>query len=537
MGGARLARSGTFELGVLALALLAACGASGDEASAASTEASADDAPAAPDSESAADALDDAILDGASDAIEADTPEDALTDDGALDALTATDSALDAAPDAAPAFCGDGIRALTEECDDGVVSPLLDSCSSLCEVRDLLAFRSAADASLPSRTLGLGRHPVAAGADGFAVAWVEPQGPTLAMAFYGPKGVPTGKSDLFGAGSTMLSTSAPVLAALPGGNYAAAWADMGGDGDSLGVALRLVDPNTPSVGGPAHANVTTAFAQYGADAVWTGTELVVAWGDTSNAQTGPDLRYRTFDATLSPTSGEQTLAASSAVEESVSLASFAGSWAAAWREGSGGLETVRVRAGGAAFSVGPFAPGPYGDQPGLAELDATHLLVVFAEGTGTGTAKLRGAVLDTAQPGVAVAFDLAPLVQPDAGVPLGIMRPAAVRAGARVFVAWATEAAVADPRGEELWIKEVSWNGAALDLTALEQPIPRWDPHRLGDQRLPALAATPLGPEGALAMAWMDLGTTFASEASGDVAVELMPVPVLRNLWADGGGL
>lgn len=521
----------------MALVLLAGCGSSNDAASDASTEASTDDAYVAPDAEDAADALDDATLDGASDATVEDASQDALTADGALDALVATDSAVDATPDAAPAFCGDGIRALTEECDDGVVSPLLDSCSSLCEARDLLAFRGPADASLPSRTLGLGRHPVAASADGFAVAWVEPQGPTLGMAFYGPKGAPTGKSDLFGVGSTALSSSAPVLAALPGGNYAAAWVDMAGDGDSLGVALRLVDPGAPSVGSPAHANVTTAFAQYGVDALWTGTELVLAWADTSNAQTGPDLRYRTFDAALSPTSGEQTLAGSSAVEEGVSLASFAGSWAAAWREGSGGLETVRVRAGGATFSVGPFAPGPYGDQPGLAELDATHLLVIFAEGTGMGTAKLRGAVLDTAQPGVAVAFDLGPLGQSDAGAPLGIMRPVAARAGARVFVAWATEAPLADPRGEELWIKEVRWNGAALDILAVEQPLPRWDAHRQGDQRLPALAATPLGPGGAIAMAWMDLGKTFASEASGDVAVQLMPVPVVRNLSADGGGL
>lgn len=125
----------------------------------------------------------------------------------------------------------------------------------------------------------------------------------------------------------------------------------------------------------------------------------------------------------------------------------------------------------------------------------------------------------------------------DAGTPLGILRPAAVRVGTRAFVAWATEAVIADPRGEEMWRKEVTWSGSALDTSSVEIRLPRRDTHRLGDQRFPALAATPLGPEGAIAEAWMDLGNTFAAEASGDVAVELMPVPVLRKLSADGGGL
>jgi hypothetical protein len=190
-----------------------------------------------------------------------------------------------------------------------------------------------------------------------------------------------------------------------------------------------------------------------------------------------------------------------------------------------------------AFSVGPFAPGHYGDPPALLELDGTHMLVVFAEGSGQNTAKLRGAVLDTAQPGATVAFDIGPLVQGDAGTPLGILRPAAVRVGTRVFVAWATEAAIADPRAEEMWLKEVIWSGNTLSTSSAEVPLPRWDSHRLGDQRFPALAATPLGPQGAIAAAWMDLGKTFAAEANGDVAVELMPVPVVRKLLADGGGL
>jgi len=511
------------------------------------------DAPAdAPASDASVDAGTDVTLDAAADAapdatVDAavDATLDASTDapaDAVSDAPFDADASVDATPDAPSAVYDDGIRDLSEECDDGVVSPLLDSCSSLCEVRDLVAVSAVTDASLPSRTLGLGRHPIAAGTGGFAVAWVEPALPTVGMTFYGPKGVPTGNVDRFGVGTTNLTTSSPVLAALPGGKYAVAWTDLAltgdaGDGDAEGVALRIVDPSVSSSGAPSHANTTTVFSQYEPDILWTGTELVVAWADTSNAQTGPDLRLRTFDATLTPTSAEQTLAGSSAAEEGVALTTFAGSWAAAWREAQNGFETIRASAANVAFSVGPFAPGPYGDPPALVELDPTHLLVVFAEGSGQNTAKLRGAVLDTAQPGTTVAFDLGPLVQGDAGTPLGIMRPAAVRAGTRVFVAWATEAAIADPRGEEMWLKEVTWNGSTLATSSVEIPLPRWDAHRLGDQRFPALAGTALGPEGAIAAAWMDLGKTFSAEANGDVAVELVPVPVVRKLSADGGGL
>ena len=300
------------------------------------------------------DAGKDATLDGGLDAT-LDSAMDAGTDVGSDAAVDApADISVDATPDASSAVCGDGLRDLTEECDDGVVSLLLDSCSSLCEVRDLVAVASPTDASLPSRTLGLGRHPIAASANGFAVAWVEPATPTVGMTFYGPKGVPTGKIDRFGVGTTNLTTSAPVLAALPSGKYVVAWTDLGGDGDAEGIALRLVDPGVASSGAPAHANTTTAFSQYDADVLWTGTELIVAWADTSNGQTGPDLRYRTFDATLTPTSSEQTLAGSSAVEEGVALTAFAGSWAAAWREAQNGFETLRVHAGNVAFTVTSF---------------------------------------------------------------------------------------------------------------------------------------------------------------------------------------
>ena len=89
-----------------------------------------------------------------------------------------------------------------------------------------------------------------------------------------------------------------------------------------------------------------------------------------------------------------------------------GSWAAAWRDDANGMETITVQAGSSKWTVGPaFLPGPDGAKPALAELDATHLLVVYAVGadnTDSGVANdslLEAAVVDTAAaPGPVAAF-------------------------------------------------------------------------------------------------------------------------------------
>src|SRR5581483_251008 len=153
---------------------------------------------------------------------------------------------------------------------------------------------------------------------------------------------------------------------------------------------------------------TTAFAQYDADVVWTGGAIVVAWCDDSDAASGPDLRVRTFDAQLAPTSAEETLAATPDTEARPALAAFGGGWAAAWRSFSGGRESIRAKHGGVEWRVGPFAPAPAGARPALAPLDATHLALVFTAGADEGgAARVRVAVLDTAAPGDVVARDFA----------------------------------------------------------------------------------------------------------------------------------
>ncbi len=463
----------------------------------------------------------------------------------------APDASADAPSDATASgpvstTCGDGIRGSDEECDDGNTSND-DACTTSCFVNDFLSVApSVNDSGKPAsgRFLGEGRHPIAADADGFAVAYVEPgfAPPRVALNAFDPKGVRIGNPLLVSTGtkSKPLLFSSPVVAALPGAKYAMAWTDFDGDGDSLGVALRLVDPSAAPSGEPAHANKTTAFSQFDPDILWTGTELVVAWVDDSDAVNGPDLRFQIFDAALNPQSpspqspSDQTLAANASAEANVALGMFGVAWAAAWRATSGsGAETIEVKAGAATWSVGPHAPPGTEDKPALIELDSSTLLVVFTTGdSGSGNgSKLRGALLKASSPGTTASIAL------DTSLTAPQSHPNAVRVGSRIFLSWRSGAASGDPKAEDLWLREVIWNGSTVTL-GTPITLPRWEVHTPGDQRFPALAASPLGPEGALVTAWDDYGLVFGKdEGAPDVVVELIPVPILRKLPLPDGGI
>ncbi len=498
----------------------------------------------------------DASVDGATSDATSDAPADGTIDvatddasdgglrDGARDAAIADANVRDVAPDIEQPppdadVCGSGWRTLAKECDDGLGADasMRRSCSSQCQVLDVLAHAPAVvDGGPPpaGRTLGAGRHPLAVtDNDVFAVAYVETQ-PTvsLSLTHFSRKGVASDVVTKFSGGSTPVADSNPVIAGFSGGRFVVAYTELGGDGDELGIAMRMVIPGTTPSGGPRFANQGTAFNQHDPDAIFIGGQLVVAWVDDSNVATAPDLRFRTFDANLAATTvTDQTLAATASAETDVALAPFGASWTAAWRDVSGSMETVRVIAGNATWSVGPFPRGP-GDKPAIAELDATHLLVVFSvasDPTDSGSAtaaRVQGAILDTNATGAVTPFDI---------VAAG-SEPNAVRVGTRVFVAWRTERTLPDTNGyaEELWLKEVVWNGTTLDTSAAELTLPRWTAHRGGDQRRAALAATVLPVQGALAAAWDDLGRGFGlGEALGDVVLELAPAPPLR--LSDGG--
>jgi hypothetical protein len=504
-------------------------------------------------------------------------PDAGAPDSGLPDSSSGGGGELDAGPmcfhappvaPSGPPVCGDGRRDSTEECDDGLgaSSSVGRSCSSTCQVEDELVVAQGGaagaagsgpldggdggptDAGLAiatSRSLGNGRHPVATSDTTFAVAYLEPEAQPIgmAMATFSSAGVATGTVNRFGAHSSLVDRSDPVLAGLPCDRYAAAWTDFGGDGDGLGIALALVDPAVTPSGPPAHANTTTAYAQSDADIVWTGSQVVVAWADTSNAATGPDLRFRTFDANLAPTSAEQTLAATADVEGDVTLAPFEGSWAAAWRDdtvgGGSGFEQIRVHTGGTDWTVGPaFLPPSVAGKIALAELDSSHLLVVYPVGIDPGDtgvpnagSKLQFAVVNFAQPGAVSGADL-PINTAAEGSAAGLSHayPNAVRVGSTAYLAWWTAAAAGDPNGEELWLQPVGWNGVAVNWDAAALPLPRSRAHQAGDQRMPALAASGLAPSGALVTAWNDLGKGFGGgEGNGDTAVTVQPLPLLRG--------
>lgn len=98
-----------------------------------------------------------------------------------------------------------------------------------------------------------------------------------------------------------------------------------------------------------------------------------------------------------------------------------------------------------------------------------------------------------------------------------------------MYLAWRTSAVLGSPDGEDTWLAEMTWEAAACPTFHPAIPLPRDAKHRKGDQRHPALAASPLYPQGALAAAWEDFGGSFAGEGGVDVVFELLPTPIVRK--------
>jgi hypothetical protein len=432
--------------------------------------------------------------------------------------------------------CGDAILGIDEECDDGP-GTARDACTADCKTQDQPVVALGPAQGL-DRYLGAGRHPVAGLATGFATTYMEVGDADAAVAasLFNIWGQPTHHVTV-SEGASPIDDANPVVAALPDGSFAFAWSDFDGDGTDLGVALRQVSA-AGVVGSLRVANRETEFSQLNPDILWTGTEVLVAWEDYADPNNGPDIRYRTFDAEMNPTSDDVTLAGSGLPEAAVSLAAFNGGWAAAYREGlASGNENVVVRVGDASFRVGPFQGGPLDDRPALVSLDATHLLVVFSTGTDPGAAtgvynvsRLRSAVIDVAGSGTQVSRALDPLFDVyTADLTVSQMSPSVASApggSAGAFVSWRSEARPGDPIGEQIWLKHVTWNAATATLTTTEQesPIPRPWAENLSDQRRPQLATVGLPPSGALAIAWDDYSHSQGVDAGNpDVVIRYAP--------------
>lgn len=449
------------------------------------------------------------------------------------------------APFGTSTSCGDAIVGGDEECDDGNEGS--DACTAHCQTRDqpVVASNTGGD-----RYIGLGRHPVAGLDGGLIATYVEAPNFAAGAGSGGApdEGVKVGATllDIWGKkqhqvdvseGAFPIDEANPVAAALPGGDYAVAWSDFDGDGSDLGIALRRVK-NDGTLGPLGVANTQREFSQRNPDMIWTGSQLVVAWEDYANAFSGPDIRYRLFDAELRPLSDDLTLASGDQLEAAVSLAPLHGGWAAAYREESledfagQARETVVVRAGEKKYRIGRYFGGPMEDRPALAELDATHLLVVFTEGTDPGqqagvlnTPRLRYAVVDTATNAAPTYQSLNALDDMYITAPLiSQMSPALERAkdgSNALFLSWRTEGRPGDASGDQIWLKRISWDPSRetpLDLDEPEVLIPRLCEDSIGDQRRPALAAVDLPPSGALAIAWDDYSHSQGPQ-SGDPEV------------------
>lgn len=427
--------------------------------------------------------------------------------------------------------CDDAIVGEGEECDDGDGGS--DACTADCKTRDQAVGPAGTALLTNDRYLGAGRHPVSGLDQGFITTYVDASGdePAIGATLFNIWGQ-RAHSVTVSEGASPIYEANPVAAALPDGSYAVAWGDFDGDGSDLGVALRRVEADG-TLGGLSAANAGREFSQLNPDVLWTGSELVVAWEDYSDAFNGPDLRYRTFDAELNSTSGDLTLAASGLPEAAVALAPFSGGWVAAYREGAAdGGETIVVKVGAATFRLEGIHGGPLDDRPALVELDETHLLVVFSAGVLTGTSglyntpRLQYSVIDVEVADASTPAALEPLDQVfTAETQTAQLNPSVTRSEQGVYVAWRSEALPGDAAGDQVWLKFLRWQAGdspRLDAEQTELLIPRTCDGSFGDQRRPTLAQVGLPPGGALAIAWEDYGR---NESNGEPEVVLHYAP------------
>jgi hypothetical protein len=230
--------------------------------------------------------------------------------------------------------------------------------------------------------------------------------------------------------------ASPVVAALPGEQYAVAWTD----GNPPRVVLRTVSASGV-VGEGLVVHAVTAGPKREPDLVWTGSELVVAWSDGVDILR-PVITHRRFDAALTPLGTQAALGNTGVAEGYPALCGFGGAWAAAWRAVSVASEVIHVRAGQLRWETEPHGPGIPGDRPALVELDAQHMLLVFsaetdpADGAAAGAQHLRAALLDVSGPGVVSSWRLTPLTPPYAtDFSLSQSRPDVSRVGDRILSA------------------------------------------------------------------------------------------------------
>lgn len=439
----------------------------------------------------------------------------------------------DAGPDAGDAgspipssrFCGDAIRdPVLEECDDGP-GDAEDSCSEACRARAYGVLTADDGAPEPRpRLLGTAPHVADGSEAGSAVVLVEDarEEARVLVQRFDAWGGRDGDALEVSAQAVAASVPNPALAALPGGDFAVAWTDLGAG--SPDVALRVID-GAGGAGEMVIANSSAGGPQTDVDLIWTGEELVVTWTDLF------DVYLRRFSAALAPRSQEQLVGDSAELESSVTLAPFAGDVAIAWRANDAGLDRIRVHAGGAEWWTAAERPSMAGDRPALAALDDQHLLLIYSIGEDRGdhlVSRLRVAVLGLDAPGEVTGSPLGALAEPGANDDALVQRrPRAARVGERVYVAWESEGTPgADASTVFVQQLDAEASGFAEVITVNEWGLPIEGPAG-GDARNPALAASPLVPDGALIATWEDHAGVQTGRPVPDVMIGVRPSPIV----------
>jgi cysteine-rich repeat protein len=475
---------------------------------------------------------------------------DAHTDAGDSAPIEAgPDAPAEAGPPPVSIICGDGIRGLDEECDDGNKDDD-DFCTTDCRVHDRLAL-TADNVPVPSfkrREISRGYHVIAGSKKTAALVFADTTASPheLRVALYKPNGTRIG-----GNSGIVISDEKPsidetdgVVVALPGNSFAIVWSVLPIGESFRSIAMRTVDGATGELGTTQVVNVSTNGNQEAPDAVWTGSEIVVSWMDRTDP-VAPQGRVRRFDAHLNPLGGEEDLSADGAGESTPTLATFGSSYAALWVEDAPDyLFDLHAKGGDVSWTV----PGIFrfaGDRFHLAALDARHLVATWtqvdylADG-GYDVASLYAAVFDTESPGAVTPVRIQGLSAALADdLTHGYQEPSLAVAGGRAFVAWVSGPGLGGGFGSAMVMKEIPWDSSAggLDLSLSEEPLAR-NPFMQNTslEGAPAFGVVPWTSGGTLLAAWEDQQRVFGrEERAPDVVAEFLPLPIVKLGERDGG--
>lgn len=441
-------------------------------------------------------------------------------------------------------FCGDGIRdEELEECD---VGPLLTSplCNWACQVTDVPVYRVEPSPSGLERStlrLGSGRHPLAGSESGFAVALEEhllPTGvPSVRVARFDHAGTPTG-SALVSEGLLLADRPSPVVALSPEGALLCAFTDYGGDGDGLGLALVSWPAGSSEPEAPIWLSDIEPFAaQSEPDLLALSSGYVLAYTDTSDALTGPDVRVVELSSELEV---ERWYSVDSwNVEGQPALAPLGDAWGVAVRQTTDEATEALVvfdASTDTRWTIGPYRAPASDDQAALLELDPRYRLVLYVVGTDPDddelftTGQLRLAVLDREEPGAPVLDQPLGTTQDyELSSAVSHGRPGLVRVGDAIYATWTTAALPGEARGEDTWFERLDVSGAGSSLSLVlggELPLPRASHEWFGDQRRGLFTVLPE----ALVAVWEDYGKTLGPLAGEpEVLLQYLPLPVQRT--------